>query len=408
MSAAQKCERQQGSEHRLGRAREVLRASLQLGCTSFGGPIAHLGYFERAYVRQRRWLSGEEYASLVALCQMLPGPASSQVGFLIGLRHAGWLGGLAAWLGFTLPSALFMYVCAIGLTHAEGPAALSALHGLKLVAVAVVAQAVWSMARKLCPDRPRIAIALAAASFLLIVGSAGGQLIVLVAGAVAGMVLCRHMPLDLHPLTMPVSRQLAWIALALCAVLLFGLPLLAARSPHGYIALASLFYRAGALVFGGGHVVLPLLREAMVPDGWITDDRFLAGYGLAQAVPGPLFTLGTYLGAANRYTTPPLLGAVVAGTFIFLPGLLLATAGAALWSRFARHQAVRSGIVGINATVVGILGAALYDPVWISAIHSRADMAIAAVALMLLEQWKAPPIVVVALCVASSIVETLL
>lgn len=405
MSAARPKDLAPGASQPAGTAREVLLASLQLGASSFGGPIAHLGYFERTYVRERRWLSGEEYASLVALCQMLPGPASSQVGFLIGLHRAGWPGALAAWAGFTLPSALLMFACAVGAAQLRGPIAQSVVHGLKLVAVAVVAQAVWSMARRLCADRATAAIALAAAAMLLVAPGSSMQLAALAGGALAGIALCRCARVEAVPLPVPIPRGIAWFALALYTLLLIGLPIAAAFFPEGPVALAAIFYRAGGLVFGGGHVVLPLLRDAMVPAGWISDDRFLTGYGLAQAVPGPLFTVAAYLGAAGRSVGAPAMGAAVALVFIFLPGLLIAVAGASLWARLACHANVRAGLAGINATVVGFLGAALYNPVWVSAVHVGGDAAIAVAALALLERWKAPPAAVVLACVALSVAQ---
>jgi chromate transporter len=386
---------------------EVLQVSLRLGLTSFGGPIAHLGYFERAYVRQRRWLTAEEYGGLVALCQILPGPASSQVSFLIGMHRAGWLGAFAAFLGFTLPSALLMYACAALSAQAQGPFVHPILHGLKLVAVAVVAQAVWSMARKLCPDRPTAAIALVAASLLLVVGGTITQLAALAVGALGGIAWCRRTAADAAHQPSPIRPMAAWTALSLFALLLIGLPVLASLFPRSLVALADIFYRAGALVFGGGHVVLPLLRDAMVPGGWISDDRFLTGYGLAQAAPGPLFTLAAYLGAASAGTNPSAVSAAVAVVFIFLPGLLIAVAGVSLWSRLARYENLRAGLAGINAAVVGILGAALYDPVWTTAILSRTDAAIAILGFVLLEWWSAPPIAVVAMCIGLSSVSAL-
>ena len=389
------------------RTAQVLRTALHLGLSSFGGPLAHLGYFERTYVRRLGWLSGEEYSALVALCQILPGPSSSQVGFLIGLHRAGWPGALAAWLGFTLPSALLLYGCAVLSAHAQGPIALAVLHGLKLAAVAVVAQALWSMARTLCPDRATAALALAAAAALLLFGGAATQLAALAAGAAGGILLCRRTVAVGAAAPLSVPRPQAWAAAALFALLLLALPLLAWLFPHGYVALAGVFYRAGALVFGGGHVVLPLLRDALVPAGWISDDGFLAGYGLAQAVPGPLFSVAAYLGAANPWTHSPALAAAVAVVFIFLPGLLLAVAGAALWGSLARHATARAALTGVNATVVGILGAALYDPVWITAIRGAADAVIAGGALLLLMSGKAPPLVIVLLCVLCSVIRVL-
>jgi len=391
------------------RAAEVWVASLQLGLTSFGGPLAHLGYFERAYVQQRKWLTGQEYGNLVALCQILPGPASSQVGFLIGLHRAGWAGALAAWLGFTLPSVLLMYAAAALAPRWHGSPAQATLHGLQLVTVVVVAQAVWSMARRLCPDRATSAIALIAASMLLLRGGATMQLAALGVGAAAGAVLCRNARFESTTLSISVRPALAWTALGLYGLLLVGLPILAVSfPPHSLIAWSEIFYRAGALVFGGGHVVLPLLRDAMVPGGWISDEQFLTGYGLAQAVPGPLFALAAYLGAASNATQVPAVGAAVAVVFIFLPGLLIATAAVSLWSVLARSPNAPAALAGINAAVVGLLGAALYNPVWTTAVRDGADAAIAIVALVLLQWWGAAPIAVVLICVVLSLLRTLL
>jgi chromate transporter len=397
-------EAQPGREGAKGSAVEVLLAALRLGVSSFGGPIAHLGYYERAYVRQRRWLSADEYASLVALCQLLPGPASSQTGFLIGLHRAGWLGALAVWIGFTLPSAILMYAFAVLAPRSHGPVLDALLHGLKLVAVAVVAQAVWSMAKRLCPDRTRTGIALLAAAALLVAGGATTQLAVLVLGAVAGFFLCRNLEAPAIRLPRDVGRRAAWCAFGIFVALLLGLPVLASRSPHGFAALAAVFYRAGALVFGGGHVVLPLLRDALVPTGWMSDGTFLAGYGAAQAVPGPLFTVAAYLGAV---CAPPgsssALWAAGAVLFMFLPGLLMAVAGLSLWSSIARAPGAQAALTGVNAAVVGILGAALYDPVWTAGVRTGTDVAIALTGLLLLERWRTPPIVVVALCTGLSL-----
>jgi chromate transporter len=388
-----------------GDAAEVLRVALRLGLTSFGGPIAHLGYFERVYVRECAWLSGEQYAALVGLCQILPGPTSSQVGFLIGLHRAGWRGALAAWVGFTLPSALLLYACARLSAHAQGPLASATVHGLKLVAVAVVAQAVWSMARRLCTDRGTWLIALGAALLLFAGAGSGAQLAVLAAGFAAGRLWC-------HPASIPpgsaaelVRPRTAWLALAACTLLL-GLSLLSWRSAPSDFALAQVFYRAGALVFGGGHVVLPLLRAALVPAGWLSDDAFLSGYGLAQAVPGPLFTVAAYLGAV-AVPGAPTAGALIALLAIFLPGLLLAVAGSSVWALLARHRPLRAGITGVNAAVVGILAAALYNPVWVSAVRDGADVAIAAGALLLLQTQRVPPLAVVVSCAAASIARAL-
>jgi chromate transporter len=387
-----------------GSAGEVLAASLRLGLTSFGGPVAHLGYFERAYVRERGWLPAEDYAGLVALCQMLPGPASSQLGFLIGLRRAGWAGGLAAWAGFTLPSALLMFGFALLAPALHGAAALAVLHGLKLVAVAVVAQAVWSMGTRLCPDRTRAGIGLLAAIVLLAGGGAAMQLAVLLAGAVAGALLCRGVQAAPRVPEVPVSGRAGFVALLLFLALLLLMPLVARAAPHGLAAFADVIYRAGALVFGGGHVVLPLLRDGLVP-GWLPDPAFLAGYGAAQAVPGPLFTLAAYLGAAAAPggAGTAALWSAMALVFMFLPGLLIALAGLPVWAWLGTHPHARAALAGVNAAVVGVLGAALYDPVWTSAIGNGRDVAIALAGFMLLERWRWPPLAVVALCVAGAL-----
>jgi len=383
-----------------GSVAEVLRVALRLGLGSFGGPIAHLGYFERVYVRELAWLSSEEYASLVGLCQILPGPTSSQVGFLIGMHRAGWRGALAAWLGFTLPSALLLYACARLAAHLHGPLAGALVHGLKLVAVAVVAQAVWSMARRLCSDAATWLIALGAMALLFATGDANAQLVVLAAAAAAGLLWC-------HPTAVPVTRAAvqwrpATAALAVFLLLLVTLPPLSWRYPESGVALAQVFYRAGALVFGGGHVVLPLLRAALVPAGWLSDDAFLAGYGLAQAVPGPLFTVAAYLGAVAA-PAAPAGGAALALAAIFAPGLLLALAGSSLWSKLALHARLGAALTGVNAAVVGVLAAALYDPVWVNAVHDGVDLAVAAIALLLLWSGRAPPLAAVLLCTVASL-----
>ncbi len=381
---------------------EVFRASLQLGLTSFGGPIAHLGYFERTYVQERRWLTGAEYAGIVGLCQLLPGPSSSQVGFLIGYRRAGWLGALAAWTGFTLPSALLMYAFALFASSVRGPTMEAIVHGLTLTAVAVVAQAVWSMARTLCPDRQRTGIALLAAVLLLLHSSEAMQLAALLIGAMGGWLLCRTVQLPVFTPPAGLNFRIAWTMVAVFCGLLIGLPVLTALDPHGPIALTSIFYRAGALVFGGGHVVLPILRDALVPSGWISDDTFLTGYGFAQGMPGPLFTFAAYLGAVSAPAHASALWATVALLAIFLPGLLLAIAGMSLWSRLAHVQAAKAMLAGINAAVVGVLGAALYNPVWTTGVRGSVDVAVAVTGFVLLERWRAPPVLVVALCVVVS------
>jgi chromate transporter len=391
-------------EPRQGSAGEVFLVALRLGLTSFGGPIAHLGYYERTYVRQRRWLSPDEYAGLVALCQMVPGPASSQVGYLIGLRRAGWGGAFAAWVGFTLPSALVMFAFALLAPHLEGPTTNAVLHGLKLVAVAVVAQAVWSMSRNLCPDRPRAALALIAAALLLVVSGSLIQIAALLIGAVGGALLCRDLPAAPGLPAMPVTLRTGGVALALFLILLVALPLAGTAAPHSLLALAGIFYKAGALVFGGGHVVLPLLRDALVPQGWLSDNTFLAGYGVAQAIPGPLFTFSAYLGAVVAPAGAALLWSVVALIFIFLPGVLIALAGLPVWLWLGHHPAARAALAGINAAVVGVLGAALYNPIWLSAVGNGRDVAIALVGFLLLERWRVPPLAIVVFCVSAALI----
>ena len=381
---------------------EVLQASLQLGLTSFGGPIAHLGYFNREYVQKRRWLSAEEYAAFVSLCQLLPGPTSSQVGFLIGLHRAGIVGALAAWVGFTLPSAVLMYAFAILAPPAPGPLRQALLQGLMLTAVAVVSQAVWSMARSLCPDWRRAAIALLAAALLAFNSNGMLQLWALAGGALAGSIACRGLEYPRIELPPATRDRTAWIALAVFGALLIALPAFSAFAPHGPIALTSLFYRAGALVFGGGHVVLPLLQDALVPGRWLSNEGFLAGYGFAQAMPGPLFAVAAYFGAASAPPGASLPWAMLALLAIFLPGLLLSVVGLSLWSRIARAPAALAMLAGINAAVVGLLGAALYDPIARTAIHSAFDAAVAVAGFGLLQWRRVPPILVAALCVAAT------
>lgn len=382
----------------------MLWVALKLGLTSFGGPIAHLGYYERTYVREHRWLSAEQYGGLISLCQLLPGPTSSQMGFLIGLHRAGWIGALAAWIGFTLPSALLMYAFALFAPTNPGPRMEAVLHGLMLTAVAVVAQAVWSMSRSLAPDLPRRAIAVVACIALLFFHSGLAQLAVLLGGALGGIFLCRSVAHTAPKLPASLHTRAAWTALGLFLALLCGLSSSALLQPHGPVALANLFYRSGAFVFGGGHVVLPLLQQALVPTGWLSDDRFLAGYGFAQAMPGPLFTLAAYLGAAAAPPREAALWALDALVAIFLPGMLLAVAGLSLLGRIAANRTANAVLAGINAAVVGLLAAALYSPVWVSAVRSPLDVAIALSAFVLLQRFKTPPVLIAAFCVAASCV----
>jgi chromate transporter len=374
----------------------ILLVFLRLGVTSFGGPIAHIGYLREEFVTRRRWIGESAYADLVALAQFMPGPASSQVGFSIGVLRGGLPGGAAAWLGFTMPSALVMLLAAYGVDLAAGGTGAGIVHGLKLVAVAVVAQAVWGMAGNLCPDRTRATIAVVASLALLLLPSGLTQVAVILAGAAAGVALCRNGAVPSEAaLGFRVSPASGIAALVLFAMLLLALPLLAGAS-HA-LALAEASYRAGALVFGGGHVVLPLLERAFVPPGWIGADAFLAGYGVAQAVPGPLFTFAAFLGAAQALAPNGVAGAAIALVAVFLPGLLLIYGMLPFWDGFRRRPAAQAMLRGVNAAVVGILLAALFDPIWTSTVRAPADFAIALAAFAALVLWKAPAWAVVAL-----------
>ncbi|MFN7025195.1 MAG: chromate efflux transporter [Pseudorhizobium sp.] len=375
---------------------EVFLAFLKLGLTAFGGPIAHLGYFRDELVVRRKWIDESGYADLVALCQFLPGPASSQVGFALGLMRGGPLGALAAWTAFTLPSAVLLVLFAFAATAFDGPLGGGLLHGLKVVAVAVVAQAVWGMARTLTPDRARAGIALGAlVTVVASVGSAG-QVVAIVLGALAGLLLCRSVDLaDTTHLSFSISRRFGTACLALFFLLLIGLPLLAGLAEMQGLSLADAFYRAGALVFGGGHVVLPLLQAEVVAPGWVTEDAFLAGYGAAQAVPGPLFTFAAYLGTVVGPEPNGVLGASIALLAIFAPGFLLLLGVLPFWDHFRRRPWAQAAMRGANAAVVGILGSALYNPVWTSAILTPHDFALALAGFLLLVVWKAPPWVAV-------------
>lgn len=375
---------------------EVFAAFLKLGLTSFGGPIAHLGYFRDELVVRRRWIDEAGYGDLVALCQFLPGPASSQVGFALGLLRAGLLGALAAWTAFTLPSAALMIGFAYGAGFLTGPIGVALVHGLKLVAVAVVAQAVLGMVRSLTPDGTRAAIALGALTLVTLAGGAAGQLGAIALGALAGLWICRTGPLaPVAHVGFKASRRVAGICLVLFFVLLVALPALHAATDAQSVALFDAFYRSGALVFGGGHVVLPLLQAEVVPPGWIADNAFLAGYGAAQAVPGPLFTFAAYLGAAVRPEPNGIAGGVLALVAVFLPGLLILLAALPFWEALRARPAAQAALRGSNAAVVGILGAALYDPVWTSAVLNPRDFLIAGAGFVALVGWKCPPWLVV-------------
>ncbi len=375
---------------------EVLWIFLKLGLTSFGGPIAHLGYFRNEFVVQRRWLDEQSFADLVALCQFLPGPASSQVGFSIGLMRGGFRGALAAWTGFTLPSAIALVLFAYGADTLSGPVGAGLLHGLKLVAVSIVAQAVWGMARTLCPDRERASIALIAALIILFSASSAAQIGAIALGGLAGLWLCRKEPqiTDGHVIA-PVSRRTGFFSLTLFFLLLIGLPAVRDSLHYEGLALFDAFYRSGALVFGGGHVVLPLLREAFVGPGWVSDDAFLAGYGAAQAVPGPLFTFAAYLGAIVRAEPHGVAGAALGLAGVFLPGILILIGVLPFWDRFRKRVSAQAAMRGVNAAVVGLLGAALYNPVWITSVRTAGDFGVSLTGFVLLTVWRAPPLAVV-------------
>jgi chromate transporter len=385
---------------RSGSPWEVLLAFAKLGVSCFGGPIAHIGYFRDEFVVRRRWIDEPAFADLVALCQFLPGPASSQVGFSIGLMRGGYLGGLAAWTAFTLPSAILLVLFAYGANALRGPIGTGLLHGLKLVAVAIVAQAVWGMARTLTPDRARASIAVVVAVIILFSSSSFAQIGAIALGGIAGLCLCRAAPpapQDEGHMSIPVSRLIGLLALVVFFLLLGALPLLGTAIHSQSLALFNAFYRSGALVFGGGHVVLPLLREATVTPGWVSDNSFLAGYGAAQAVPGPLFTFSAYLGAVMKSPPNGIAGAAISLIAIFIPGILVLTGALPFWETFRQRSNAQAVMRGVNAAVVGLLGAALYNPVWTSSVMAPGDFALALVGFVLLTVWRAPPLVVVAI-----------
>lgn len=379
-----------------GTAWEVFKVFLKLGFTSFGGPIAHLSYFRSEFVEGRQWLEEQEYADLVTLCQFLPGPASSQVSFALGMHRAGILGALAAFLAFTLPSALLLVLFAAGASLFFGPTGEGLLAGLKLVAVAIVAQAVLGMAKSLAPDRQRASIAvLAAGSSLLLAGSAG-QVIAILLGALAGYLFCRSSSeLSSRALYVPVGRGLSIASAVTFMVLLLGLPLIVAVSDSGSLELFAAFYQAGSLVFGGGHVVLALLQSSVLDTGWVSSQEFLAGYGAAQAVPGPLFTFAAYLGAVSSLGPGGLLGAGIALLAIFLPGFLLLLGVLPVWNFLRQRLWLQALMRGANAAVVGLLAAALYTPVFSTAVNGAFSFILAMACFVLLTVWKLPPWVVV-------------
>ena len=384
----------------MGKLLEVLLVATRLGITSFGGPIAHIGYFRDEYVTRRRWLDEETFGELVALCQFLPGPASSQLGIAVGIRRAGFIGGFLAWLGFTLPSAVALILFAYSVQEFSGEVG-DWLHGLKIVAASVVALALWGMGRNLAPDRPRITIAVLAAVVVLLTGGLATQMLVIAGGAVLGLIFLRPPETQQRGEAGPrAGARVAAVALILFLVLLLALPVASRLTDNTLIAMTDSFYRSGSLVFGGGHVVLPLLEAEVVPPGWVTEDEFLAGYGAAQAVPGPLFTFSSYLGTAIDATTPRWLGGLAALTAIYAPSFLLVMGVLPFWERLRGFTRVRQGLMGVNAAVVGLLLAALYDPVWTGAVKTPEDFALAAGAFALLAFWRAPPWLVVLLTAA--------
>ena len=371
---------------------------LRLGFTSFGGPVAHLAYFRDEFVSRRNWIEERAYADLVALCQFLPGPASSQVGIGVGLARGGLLGAFVAWIGFTMPSALALIAFGYSVVANHDVVNSGVLHGLKVVAVAVVAQAVWTMARNLCPDAKRATLAVLAACAVLAASTPLAQISVIVIGGLAGLLFLRaDTPREHVPLGINVNRLLAVASLLLFFVGLIGLPILATVYPSHTLALVESFYLSGSLVFGGGHVVLPLLQSEVVPSGWVSNDAFLAGYGAAQAVPGPLFTFAAYLGAVLEPVPNRLTGGIICLTAIFVPSFLLVVGVLPFWDSLRGVKAMQTTLLGINAAVVGLLLAALYNPVWTSAILSPSDFGLAIGAYTLLVFWKVPPWLVVIL-----------
>lgn len=388
---------------------EVILVATKLGLTSFGGPVAHLGYFHDEYVKRQQWIDEKQYLDLVAMCQFLPGPASSQLGIAIGLRRAGLLGGFLAWLGFTWPSALVLTLFAVlipssGMSSAALP---GWLHGLMIVAVAVVIQAVWSMSRTLTPDRPRATLAIVAALLILLWPTAWTQILLMITAGIIGWMgiggIGRTTPATASHVerqqTTPARKRTSIVALSLLLLILAGVPLIRVLGDSQGFALFDSFFRVGSLVFGGGHVVLPLLQTEVVGPGWLTNDQFLTGYGAAQAVPGPLFTFSAYLGAmiygGSSAPIAALGGAIIALVAMFLPSFLLVIGVLPFWDHLRKVKAFQSALTGINASVVGILLAALYNPVWTGAIHSVNDFAMALVAFALLMIWKQPPWIVV-------------
>lgn len=394
------------ADSRRGSIRDVFKAFLLLGVTAFGGPVAHLGYFRHEFVARRQWLSEQAYADLVALCQFLPGPASSQVGFAIGMQRAGLWGGVAAWTAFTLPSAVLLVMFALSAAAFDNATGNAIINGLKITAVAIVAHAVWGMARTLCPDLRRAGIALAALLIVASLGGTSGQLLAIVMGAMAGGWLCRGdttRPSD-NAMALSLSPRVSITAGVLFISLLIGLPLLAAGIDAAPVAVMDAFYRAGALVFGGGHVVLPLLQTAVVDPQWVSAEHFIAGYGAAQAIPGPLFTFAAYLGAVMPSFVHPAIGVPLALLMIFLPGILLLIAVLPYWQRLRGAPHAQALMRGTNAAVVGLLAAALIHPIASSALISIPAIIMALIGFLLLTVWRAPAWAVVMVLVAASLI----
>lgn len=382
---------------------EVFVTFLKLGLTSFGGPIAHLAYFRNELVVRRHWVNESQFSQLLAICQFLPGPASSQLGFSLGLARAGWLGAFAAFIAFTLPSALLLIGFAFILPALSGSVGVAAVHGLKILAFAVVADAVLGMSKKLCPDIQRAMIAVFSAGVLLIVGNVWIQLLVVLGGAITGIFLCRVDTAEsVTNIPIHYGTKLGSIMLLLFFVLLLGLPLFSTDNAS-LISLAEAFYRAGALVFGGGHVVLPLLEDAVVSNGWVSSEHFLAGYGASQAIPGPMFAFSAYLGAVVPTEHNEWSGATVALLFMFIPGFLLVAGVLPFWRAISHNRFAANAVAGVNAAVVGLLAAALYDPIFISAIQNVSDMAIGLIAFSLLAIWRLSALIALAWSVAASV-----
>ncbi|TGL86260.1 chromate efflux transporter [Leptospira congkakensis] len=382
---------------------EVFFTALKLGCTSFGGPIAHLSYFHDEYVTKKKWISAQVYADLVALCQFLPGPASSQVGMAIGLSRAGLIGAILSWIGFTLPSAIILILFGLGMSEIDISAHKNWLHGLKVVAVAVVAQAILGMGKKLCPDKERITIAVVTSVILLFFSSVFLQVLVLIASGVIGIIFFKPSSDLPHEPLHKGNKNLSILFIVLFFVLLFLLPFLREIYPDQRIKLLDSFYRAGSLVFGGGHVVLPLLQAEVVPSGWVNNDLFLAGYGLSNAIPGPLFAFSSYLGAVSSLKPNAWPGAILCLVAAFLPSFLLIVGVLPFWEKLRTNPSVKKSMLGVNAAVVGILLAALYQPVWTSAVFTGKDFALAASGFLLLEYWKIPSWAVVLITVGVSL-----